>query len=93
MPRALHILQMLFIMVLKSPRINGIRRWINWIIIIPSIIPSNFNILGAFLSQFIVVIIFYSVVKTKPNMKNVSTASPKWVKYKFRLIRSQSRPI
>jgi hypothetical protein len=84
MPRDLHILLVLFIMVLKSPRINGMRRWIIWIIIIPSIIPSIINILGTFLSNLIVVIIFLSVVKTKPNMRNVGTASLKWVKFAFK---------
>jgi hypothetical protein len=84
MPRDLHILQMLFIMVLKSPRINGMSRWVIWMIIIPSIILSNINILGTFLSNLIVVIIFFSVVKTKPNIRNVGTASLKWVKFAFK---------
>jgi len=88
MPRDLHILQMLFIMVLKSPRINGMRRWIILIIIIPSIRLSNINILGTFLSNLIVVIIFFSVVKTKPNMRDVVTTSLKWVKFAFK--KSQS---
>ena len=89
MPRDLHILQMLFIMVLKSPWINGMRRWIIWITIIPRIIPSNINILGTFLSNLIVVIIFFSVVKTKPNMRNVGTASLKWVKFAFKESQSE----
>ena len=89
MPRDLHILQMLFFMVLKSPRINGVRRWVIWIIIMPSIIPSNINILGTFLSNLIVVIIFFSVVITKPNMRNVGTASLKWVKFAFKESQSE----
>jgi hypothetical protein len=89
MPRDRHILRMLFIMVLKSPRINGMRRWIIWIIIIPSIIPSNINIVGTFLSNLIVVIIFFSVVKTKSNMRNVGTASLKWVKFAFKESQSE----
>ena len=84
MPRDRHILQMLFFMVLKSPRIDGMRRWIIWIIIIPSIILSNINMVGRFLSQFIIVIIFFSVVITKPNMRGVGTASLKWVKFAFK---------
>jgi hypothetical protein len=89
MPRDLHIFQMPFIMALKSPRINGMRRWIIWIIIIPSIIPSNINIVGTFLSNLIVVIIFFSVVKTKPNMRDVGTASLKWVKFAFKESQSE----
>jgi len=84
MPRALHILQMIFFIVMKNPRINGKSRWIIWIIIIPSIIPSNINIVGRFLIQFNVVIIFFSVVKTKPNIRNAGTASLKWVKFAYK---------
>ena len=89
MPRDLHIFQMPFIMVLKSPRINGIRRWIIWIIIIPSIMLSNINILGTFLSNLIVVIILFSVVKTKPNMRDAVTTSLKWVKFAFKESQSE----
>ncbi len=89
MPRDLHILRMLFVMVLKSPRTNGVRRWIIWIIIIPSIIPSNINIVGTFLSNLIVVIIFFSVVETKPNMRYVGMASLKWVKFAFKKSQSE----
>jgi len=84
MPRDLHIFLKLFITLLKSPRINGIRRWIIWIIIIPSIMLSSINILGMFLSNLIVVIIFFSVVKTKPIMRDVVTTSLKWVKFAFK---------
>jgi hypothetical protein len=89
MPRDLHILRMLFVMVLKSPRTNGMRRWIIWIIVIPSIMPSNINIVGKFLSNLIVVIIFFSVVETKPNMGNVGTASLKWGKFAFKKSQSE----
>jgi len=89
MPRALHILRMLFFMVLKSPRINEMSRWIILIIIIQSIIPGNINIVGAFLSQFMGVIIFFSVVTPKPNMRNAGAASLKWVKFTFKESQSE----
>lgn len=60
------------------------RGWLIWIIIIPSIIPSNINIVGTFLSNLIVVIIFFSAVITKSNMRDVGTASLEWVKFAFK---------
>lgn len=60
------------------------RCWVIWIIIMPSIRPSNINMVGTFLINLIVVIIFFSVVITKPNMRNVGTASLKWVKFGFK---------
>jgi len=89
MPRDLHILRMLFIIVLKSPRIIGMRRWIIWIITIPSIILSIINISGMFLSSLIVVIIFFSTVQAKTNMRDAVTTSLKWVKFAFKESRSE----